>query len=197
MTKSADFFSPFPVLITSRLVLRQISLDDVNEIFVLRSDKTILKYIDKAPAVSLQDGIDFINRVELQREEKTAIHWAIVLKGEARLCGMICIWKIDKLITQGEVGYSMLPHYYGKGIMNEALEAIIHFGFEVMNLKHLEAYTHKDNVASRNLLERNHFKRNQQLELEKCGKTEPVYTVIYSLANRSRKKTGTRQFGIL
>lgn len=181
MTKSTDFFSPFPALITPRLVLRQISLEDVNEIFVLRSDKTILKYIDKAPADSLQDGIDFINRVEMQRKEKTAIHWAIAPKGEARLCANICLWRIDELKTQAEVGYSMHPDFYGKGIMHEAMQAVIHYAFEIMKLKHLEAYTNENNSRSRKLLERNHFKRDLKLETEKCGKTEPVYTVIYSL----------------
>ncbi len=40
-------FNPFPVLETQRLRLRQITEDDKNEIFALRSDKDIMQYVPR------------------------------------------------------------------------------------------------------------------------------------------------------
>ena len=42
--------------------------------------------------------------------------------------------------------------------MNESLHSILAFGFEILNLDLIEAYTHKKNKSSKKLLKRNRFK---------------------------------------
>jgi ribosomal-protein-alanine N-acetyltransferase len=49
------------------------------------------------------------------------------------------------------------PKFQGKGIMNESLKSILEFGFKNLNLDLIEAYTHKRNLSSKKLLERNRF----------------------------------------
>jgi ribosomal-protein-alanine N-acetyltransferase len=46
-------FNPFPNLETERLLLRRVNNNDVNEIFVLRSDTEIMKYIPR-PLVKIK-----------------------------------------------------------------------------------------------------------------------------------------------
>jgi len=49
-------FNPFPLITTERLLLRQVEKSDVNEIFFLRSNENVMKYIDRPPAKSLDDA---------------------------------------------------------------------------------------------------------------------------------------------
>ena len=53
-------FNPFPLITTERLVLRQVSSFDVNEIFFLRSDEEVLRYIQRKPAKNIEEAIQFI-----------------------------------------------------------------------------------------------------------------------------------------
>ncbi|MEJ7679888.1 MAG: hypothetical protein WKG06_18925 [Segetibacter sp.] len=56
-------FTPFPVITTDRLVLRQVNKSDVNEIFILRSDQRVLKFLDRAPAKSTEEAFTFIEKI--------------------------------------------------------------------------------------------------------------------------------------
>ena len=49
-------FTPFPVLKTERLTLRQLSVNDDKEIFALRSDKQVNKYLDRDLSNSIEDA---------------------------------------------------------------------------------------------------------------------------------------------
>lgn len=52
-------FTPFPLIATNRLVLRQLDKSDVNEIFFLRSDPGVMKFLDRAPANSTEEAFIF------------------------------------------------------------------------------------------------------------------------------------------
>ena len=56
-----------------------------------------------------------------------------------------------------EIGYELNPKIQQKGIMSEAMKTVLEFGILQMNLKIIEAYTHKNNVASIALLEKYNF----------------------------------------
>ena len=75
-------FAPFPIIKTERLLLRQINNEDVNEVFVLRSDERVLRYIDKAPAQTLEDALEFIRRITELEKGTEAVTWGIALKDE-------------------------------------------------------------------------------------------------------------------
>lgn len=74
-----------------------------------------------------------------------------------KVVGTICLWNISVESKTGEVGYDLMPEYQGKGIMDEALGAVLKYAFNFVKFKTIEAYTHKDNSSSINLLERNKF----------------------------------------
>lgn len=57
-------FTPFPGLATERLVLRKITNEDAEEIFFMRSDKEVLKYIDRASATSIDEAIQWISMID-------------------------------------------------------------------------------------------------------------------------------------
>ena len=173
-------FTPFPVLQTERLLLRKLSQKDENEIYFLRSDERVNKYIDRPRATSLEDAHNFINKTNHAIENNECIDWAITFKNESNLMGTICLWNIDKEESKAEVGYELLPDFGGKGIAQEALLEVINFGFDVMKLQTIEAYTHKENLSSIKLLEKFNFKRDQDAE-SKIDRAVDPNNVVYSL----------------
>ena len=88
--------APFPRLITDRLVLRQLEMQDDGEIFFLRSDETVNKFLVSPIAKSIQDARDFINKINENIANSESVYWAITVKGNNKLIGTICIWNIER-----------------------------------------------------------------------------------------------------
>lgn len=150
-------FNSFPELNTSRLLLRDLNDQDHEMMFFLRSDKTVNAYIKREGAKKLEDAIDFINMVQLGFKKGDNINWAICEKEDQKMIGSICFWNFSKNLKTGEIGYSLHPESQQKGIMNEAMRAVIEFGFSVLNFDRIVAYTHHKNIGSLQLLKKNGF----------------------------------------
>jgi len=148
---------PFPTLESDRLILRRLQTNDQNEIFRLRSEPGINKYLDRSPAKSIQDAIDFIHRIKKENKDKNWIYWAITLKNEDNLIGTICLWNILEDDKVAEIGFELLPEYQNKGMMMESLTCVLKYGFENLNLHKVLAVIHPENSKSINLLENFHF----------------------------------------
>ncbi len=164
--------SPFPELNTSRLFLRQLCMDDAEEIYLLRSDERVNEFVDRQRATSIEDAHQFINKIITNQSNGEGIMWAITLKDDPKLIGAIVYWNIVKEKDEAEVGYELLPQYHGKGIMQEALLRVINYGFETLKLKSIVADPKAGNLSSVKLLERCGF--------VKTGVTDDGY-VAYEL----------------
>ena len=159
-------FTPFPVLKTERLTLRQLVSSDANEIFALRSDHNINKYLDRKPSKSIDDAKTFIETINENIQRNNSIYWAITLSvsDTDKLIGTICLFDFSDDNLKGEIGYELLPDFQGKGIMQEATSKVIDFGIQHIGLISIEAYTHSENQSSTRLLEKFNFKKNSAVE---------------------------------
>ena len=61
--------------------------------------------------------------------------------------------------TLAEIGYMLHKELQGKGLMQEALETTLEYGFRVMNIHSVEANVNTANAASMKLLEKNGFQK--------------------------------------
>lgn len=146
--------TPFPELITPRLFLRELRMEDAGEIFLLRSDEKVNEFVDRATATSIDDARQFISKIITNQNNGESLMWAITLKNEPKLIGTIVYWNIIKEKDEAEVGYELLPQWHGKGIMQETLSKVIEFGFETLGLKTIVADPKTGNQRSVNLLEK-------------------------------------------
>lgn len=163
-------FLPFPNLKTKRLNLRQISIDDVNEIYQLRTDDRVIKYIKQSEDnlfSKKDDALKFINFLTNNVAENKSLTWGIIYENSPVIVGTICLWNFSEDRKTAEVGYDLLPQFQNQGIMNEGLNEIIHYGFEKLQLDLIIAFTHNKNLASKKLLEKNGFVRTtKRIDLE-------------------------------
>ena len=152
-------FTPFPVLKTERLTLRQLLSSDDKEIFALRSNETVNKYLDRKPCKAMDDAQTFIQAINKNIQRNDSIYWAITLNGTDKLIGTICLFDFSDDNFKAQIGYELLPDFHGKGIMQEATAKVIDFGIQHMGLNSIKAYTHLKNQSSTRLLKKFNFKK--------------------------------------
>lgn len=149
----------FPILITERLILRQLSKSDSEEILQLRSDAKINKYLDRKPSKTLEDALSFINSIIENIESEELFYWAITKKGEEKLIGTICLFDFLSFEKKCEIGYELSTLYHGQGFMIEATKKVIQYATQTLGIKIIDASTHIENQSSIKLLEKLDFKQ--------------------------------------
>ena len=170
-------FASFPVLTTERLTLRQPTIDDQRDIFALRSDPEVNKYLGRQPSKTIEDAINFINKINDTFEKNSSIYWVITLTKTKEFVGTICLYDFSKENNSCEIGYELMPKFQGQGIMKEATEKIIEYAFQTMQFQKIVAVTHKDNQNSSKLLEKFDFKKSMEADIENADLN------IYTLTN--------------
>ncbi|WP_299211223.1 GNAT family N-acetyltransferase [uncultured Dokdonia sp.] len=156
--KHPNDFSEFEVIETTRLLLREPRMKDREMLFFMRTAQEVNTYIKRTPPKTLQDIDLFINDRLRDRQKGISIYWVLTLKECPDQCiGAISLWQFSKDRKTAEVGYDLHPDYQGKGYMSEALATVLEFGFHILDLHTIEAYTHRGNIPSRTLLERHKF----------------------------------------
>jgi [ribosomal protein S5]-alanine N-acetyltransferase len=170
-------FTPFPILTTERLTLRQLAIDDQQNIFSLRSDTEINKYLNRAPAKTIDHAIDFINRVNDNTKKNNSIYWAITLTKTNTFVGTICLFDFSNETNSCEIGYELMTKFQGQGIMKEAAAKVIDYAFQTLQLKKIAAFTHKENQHSATLLAKLQFLPSGEADKENPDIT--IFTLTY------------------
>ncbi len=155
-------FTPFPILATERLTLRQLVINDEQEIFTLRSESEINKYLDRQVSNTINDARNFINKVNENINKNDSLYWAIILGDRNILVGTICLFNFSDENDKCEIGYELLTNFQGRGIMKEAAEKVIDYAFNTIKVQKIEAFLHRDNQRSIKLLEKFSFRNSNE-----------------------------------
>lgn len=176
-------FTPFPNLETKNLILRKMAYNDINDLFQMRKDPRMNEYTDTKLDENIDETRSYIDRMNKGVDDDKWIIWAIVHKQSNKVIGSICIWNINMEQMCGELGYGIIPDYQGQGLMKEALLSVVEYGFNVMNLTALDAYTEENNLKSINLLEKSNFIEINRVDDEGYFSNRVYHMVVYRLEN--------------
>jgi len=150
---SVNFF-PFPIIETERLLLRSLSMDDLQQLYLLRTNEKVNTYLNKTRDGSVQATKAKIEEILDLLQKNEAIFWVITIKEKPeKMIGNIGFWRMQKEHYRSEIGYILHPDHWQKGIMKEALNAVVKYGFGEMKLHSIEANINPDNLPSGALLE--------------------------------------------
>jgi len=141
----------FPVIHTNRLDLVEIRQQHLKNIYNLFSDENVTRFYNLLPLTVESDAQKFIDWYQNRFKEKLGIRWGISLKGEQDIIGTIGFNNFTKR-HKANIGYDLQPDYWNKGIMTEALRAVINFGFNQLEINRMEAEVMQGNVNSEKLL---------------------------------------------
>ena len=136
----------FPLLETERLVLRQLERKDAKDSFLFLADEETMRFYDP-PFTQFEQAEKSILRHQKRFTDREAIRWGITLKGEDKVVGN-CGYSWDADNFNAALSYILAKAYWHRGIMSEALAAILQFGFDSCLLHRIEAQVALPNHAS-------------------------------------------------
>lgn len=174
-------FSPFPTLAGKRILLREMVEADAHAILKMRSNVEVMRYLDREPAKSLEDALEYIKKIQFGISSNSGITWAIADAETDLLVGTIGFWRIDVEHYRGEIGYMLQPEHQGKGLMQEAMELALDYAFTQLKLHSIEANVNPDNLASKKILERNGFVQEAYFRENYFYNNRFIDSAIYSL----------------
>ena len=140
---------------TERLIIREHNESDLNQLYRLKSDCLVTKYVDYRHS-SLDDtkkylGVLTDNRHCIPRKQ---YRMAISLKENLVYIGMVDLSIETDFITNGraELSYYLLPDYWGNGFAIESAKALIKYGFDTLRLHKIMAGCLKTNTSSERVM---------------------------------------------
>jgi ribosomal-protein-alanine N-acetyltransferase len=174
-------FHPFPIIKTERLLLRRITNEDINEVFELRSNPENMKYIPRPLLKNAEDTLKLIAMIEDKIITNIEINWAITLKDNPKLLGIIGFYRMQPENYRAEIGYILLPEFHGKGIISEAVNRLNRYGFDDLKLHSIEAVIDPENIASEKVLQKCGFVKEAHFKESQFYEGRFLDKVIYSL----------------
>jgi len=133
---------------TPRLILRELTLEDSEDLFCYASRDEVTKYLPWETHISIKDSENYIRDTIKKYAAGDAASWGIVLKEANKLIGTCGFVSWSKSNCCAEIGFALSSDYWNQGIMTEAAKSIIKFGFSEMGLNRIEAMVVVDNIAS-------------------------------------------------
>jgi len=144
-------------IVTSRLLLRTVTLNDFKASHQLLSDPDVMRFSLKGP-YSEQQTTDFIKHC-IQQTQKNQPTLLAVIDRETDLLIGYCGFYMQKIngVEEVELGYRLSKEHWGKGLATEAAQAVKVHAFKKMGLTRLISIIEKENVASIRVAEKNGF----------------------------------------
>lgn len=143
---------------TERLYLRQIAPDDAEAFFRIQSDPQVMRFTHETPPESVEQLRGFI---ESYPDFDTVGYgrWGCYLRETGELIGFSGLKYMDDLEAT-DLGYRLLPKYWGQGLATEAGRASLRYGFETIGIEHIAGFVLPENTGSIRVLEKVGMERN-------------------------------------
>jgi hypothetical protein len=143
-------------IITERLILRKLTPEDLDDMFLLDSNPDVVKYVGIKPLTKKEESLKMIENLINQYKKNGTARLAVIEKESNQFIG----WSGIKLLTDEvngfknvyELGYRFLPEFWGKGYATEAALASLDLGFNQLNADKIYAYADVENENSHKIL---------------------------------------------
>ena len=165
---------------TERLILREFTVNDVQELHSICSQPYILKWMPdwKRTVAERKEWISWVQNNYLKATKNVArIMLAVTLKSSKQLIGMIGIGNKEEVNNEIEIAYFISEKYSSNGYISEASKAMIEWAFNNLKLDYLIAIVEPDNIPSQRVIEKCGFTKLDTKMIINSGDTEekPFY----------------------
>jgi len=143
---------------TERLILRDLTEQDLQGIFELDSDPEVHSYLGNKPIKTLIEAKEIIDFIILQYRKNGIGRWAVIEKESGNFIGWSGFKYINDVINDRtqyyDLGYRFIKKYWGKGFATESAMACLNFGFNKLEQKDIFAIADSRNLASNKILQK-------------------------------------------
>lgn len=142
---------------TPRLLLRDIRHSDLEGMYELDSNPEVHRYLGNKPISTKEEAQKTIDSVLKQYEERGIGRWAMINKETGEFMGWSGLrlnteYNMNGFTRYYDVGYRIIPRFWGKGYATESGKAAVEYAFEVLKLPEIYATTEIGNQASHKAL---------------------------------------------
>lgn len=176
-----------PALTTGNINLRPIDEKDIAALFSLFSHEKVVRFMDIERFVNVSEAVQLITFFRDKLTSGEGMRWAITTNGRDELIGTCGFHHINRTHYKMELGYDLLPAYWGKGIMTNSIHRLLQYGFEELQMNRIEAYVDPGNALSSQLLQRLGFEQEGKVRQAFFQKGRFVDAFIYSLLQKDYK----------
>ncbi len=155
---SNNFKFPFSEFETQRLRLISYSARFAQDSFGLYNDEDVMKWAGPDTHKSIDDTLLFIKSVTEASFEGKMLFWAVQLKDTNKVIGDISL-QPDAKHKFASAGTFLSKEYWKQGIMSEAMQPILWFAFNKLELNRIEAQIYSEHIASIKLYTKLGFKK--------------------------------------
>lgn len=143
-----EVFGRMPTMLTQRLILRPVRMSDAQDLYEYSRDPEVARHVLWDAHTSIHQTRAYIRFLLRQYRTCAPGTFVIALRDTGKAIGTIGFMWVQPDNRSAEVGYSLSRDYWNRGIMSEALAAVVAFGFTRLNLNRIEAQHECDNPAS-------------------------------------------------
>lgn len=145
-------FEKFPQLETQRLILRELKLDDAEDVFAIYKDPAVMRYALDNAHLTITESRILVRFFAEEYRYRNLIWWGMVHKKERKVIGMLGLWNINARQETAELGFDTSSSYWRQGYTTEAIYQILDFGYHTLGLQMVYAKTVPENEPSAKLL---------------------------------------------
>ncbi|WP_037374090.1 GNAT family N-acetyltransferase [Salinimicrobium xinjiangense] len=148
----------FPNIKTTRLNLRQITEADLENIYSGLSHPDVIKHygVNYSSLEATWEQLEWY--AELERTH-TGLWRAITLAETGKFCGAIGYNNLSREHKKAELGFWLLPEFWGRGYVQEAMEAVLEYAYQKLKLHRIEAFVETENISSQKALQKQDFQQ--------------------------------------
>jgi RimJ/RimL family protein N-acetyltransferase len=151
------------LLETERLTLRPLQESDIPALFRIFSNPEVMRYWSTPPWPSDDEARKLVERDQKAMLAGDFLRLGMVLKANNELIGKCTLFSFVEQSKRCEIGYGMAHEHWGKGLMHEALCALVEYGINTLHLHRIEADIDPRNLGSARSLERLGFVKEGHL----------------------------------
>jgi RimJ/RimL family protein N-acetyltransferase len=148
------------MLIGDQVVLRSFELTDTQQILKHYNDLEVRRFLDNPEPISKEECNDWIRKTWENRQKGSAYFFAIDLKKTKELIGVCALFAISPINHSAEI-YIVIYNkaFWNKHLGTEALQLLLGYGFNYLNLHRIFLYTHDINTRAQRVYEKLGFKK--------------------------------------
>lgn len=182
-------FEPI-TLSTPRLTLRFLNEADIKAAYEIFSHVEVMRYWSYPAWTDPSQAREWLIHIQEDYRTGDALQLAIERNAGHILIGTCTLFQFHVASRRAEMGYALGRPYWGSGYMQEALQALLRYAFQTLDLNRLEADIDPRNLASASVLERLGFVKEGLLRERWIVNEEISDTALYGLLRKEWRTQG-------
>jgi len=150
-------------LTTERVNLRKLVQSDTTALFGMFSHPEVMRYWSRPAMTEMTQAEALFQQVQTDYETGSSLAMAIERRSDNIFVGNCTLHHFHDASRRAEIGYALARPFWGQGYMHEALQSLVTYAFEQLDLNRLEADIDPRNASSARSLDRLGFRKEGHL----------------------------------